>query len=176
MTPRHASDAGDPITPRRDPEVAQAQTPEMGRTGVPAEAVGAPLDHRPGTSGVATPGGGWRKAEGPSAQKRAGRKRKGGGRRGGSRDGDPTVGDADFQSYYGRQIVKSAVWKTPDVPLYLFLGGLAGGSALLAEGAALSGNRRLEHLMRGVAAGVARATGTRPWATPTSRATTAGRS
>ena len=63
------------------------------------------------------------------------------------------VPDADFQSYYGRQIIKTPTWKTPDVPLYLFLGGLAGGSAVLAEGAALTGSRTLEHLMRGVAAG-----------------------
>jgi hypothetical protein len=63
------------------------------------------------------------------------------------------VPEAEFESYYGRQIIKTPTWKTPDVPLYLFLGGLAGGSALLAEGAALSGSRRLEHLMRGVAAG-----------------------
>src|SRR3954447_24515067 len=63
------------------------------------------------------------------------------------------VEEAKFESYYGRQIIKTPTWKTPDVPLYLFLGGLAGGSAVLAEGAALSGSRRLEHLMRGVAAG-----------------------
>jgi hypothetical protein len=63
------------------------------------------------------------------------------------------VPEPQFESYYGRQIIKTPTWKTPDVPLYLFLGGLAGGSALLAEGAALSGDVRLEHLMRGVAAG-----------------------
>lgn len=117
--------------PQHGPEVTQEQSPGLSETGVPAEAVDAPLDHRPGTSGVATPGGGWRKADGPSALKREKRKRKGGGRRGGARDGDPTVGDADFQSYYGRQIVKSAVWKTPDVPLYLFLGGAAGSASVL---------------------------------------------
>ena len=54
------------------------------------------------------------------------------------------VPQAEFESYYGRQIIKTPTWKTPDVPLYLFLGGVAGGSALLAEGAALSGNDRLE--------------------------------
>ncbi|MCW2866819.1 MAG: Polysulfide reductase, NrfD [Marmoricola sp.] len=63
------------------------------------------------------------------------------------------VPEPQFESYYGRQIIKTPTWKTPDVPLYLFLGGLAGGSALLAEGAALSGRDQLEHLMRGVAAG-----------------------
>ena len=46
----------------------------------------------------------------------------------------------EFESYYGRQIIKTPTWKTPDVPLYLFLGGLSGASALLAEGAAVSGN------------------------------------
>lgn len=124
----------------------------MDGTGVPGEQVDAPLDHRPGTSGIATPGGGWRRADGPSAQGREKRKRKGGGRRGGGRDGDPTVGDADFQSYYGRQIVKSAVWKTPDVPLYLFLGGAAGSSAVLGAGAEFTGRpalARTAHLVAG---------------------------
>jgi formate-dependent nitrite reductase membrane component NrfD len=63
------------------------------------------------------------------------------------------VPEADFESYYGRQILKTPTWKSPDVPIYLFLGGLSGGSALLAEGAALSGNRTLLHLSRAVAAG-----------------------
>jgi formate-dependent nitrite reductase membrane component NrfD len=63
------------------------------------------------------------------------------------------VPEVEFESYYGRQIIKTPTWKTPDVPLYLFLGGLAGGSALLAEGAALSGNRELERFTRLVAAG-----------------------
>ena len=34
--------------------------------------------------------------------------------------------EAEFTSYYGRPILKAPVWKQPDVPLYLFLGGLAG--------------------------------------------------
>jgi hypothetical protein len=63
------------------------------------------------------------------------------------------VPEADFASYYGRPILKAPVWKTPDVPLYLFLGGLAGASALLAEGAALSRLPGLETVARGAAAG-----------------------
>jgi hypothetical protein len=63
------------------------------------------------------------------------------------------VPEPEFESYYGRQIIKTPTWKTPDVPLYLFLGGLAGGSAVLAEGAALTGNRTLERMTRAVAAG-----------------------
>ena len=53
-----------------------------------------------------------------------------------------------FESYYGRQIIKTPTWKTPDVPLYLFLGGLAGASAVLAEGAAATGRPALERVAR----------------------------
>jgi hypothetical protein len=63
------------------------------------------------------------------------------------------VPEPEFESYYGRQIIKTPTWKTPDVPLYLFLGGLAGASALLAEGAAVRGLPALEGVTRGVAAG-----------------------
>ncbi len=42
------------------------------------------------------------------------------------------VDDVEFTSYYGRPIIKPPVWKTPDVPLYLFLGGAAGTSSILA--------------------------------------------
>jgi hypothetical protein len=62
------------------------------------------------------------------------------------------VPEPEFESYYGRQIIKTPTWKTPDVPLYLFLGGMAGASAVLAEGAALTGNVALERVARLVAA------------------------
>jgi formate-dependent nitrite reductase membrane component NrfD len=45
-------------------------------------------------------------------------------------------------SYYGRPIVKEPVWK-PEVALYLFTGGIAGGSAVLHALARLLGNERL---------------------------------
>lgn len=67
------------------------------------------------------------------------------------------VPEAEFESYYGRQILKTPTWKSPDVPLYLFLGGLAGASALLAEGAALTGRPDLERVARLTAAGGAAA-------------------
>ena len=73
-------------------------------------------------------------------------------RTGGGRGEQSMVPEAEFESYYGRQIIKTPTWKTPDVPLYLFLGGMAGASAVLAEGAALQGNDRLEHAARWVAA------------------------
>lgn len=63
------------------------------------------------------------------------------------------VPEPDFESYYGKQIIKTPTWKTPDVPIYLFVGGMAGASALLAEGAALTGRPALERVARGAAAG-----------------------
>lgn len=63
------------------------------------------------------------------------------------------VPEAEFESYYGRQIIKTPTWKQPDVPLYLFLGGAAGASALLAEGAAATGRPALATASKAVAAG-----------------------
>lgn len=47
------------------------------------------------------------------------------------------VDDIQFDSYYGRQVVKAPPWRGP-IAMYLFLGGLAGGSALLGYGAHLT--------------------------------------
>jgi formate-dependent nitrite reductase membrane component NrfD len=54
--------------------------------------------------------------------------------RGKRRDEHQMVPDATFTSYYGRPVVKASPWQL-DIPAYLFLGGLAGGSSLLAAGA-----------------------------------------
>jgi hypothetical protein len=54
----------------------------------------------------------------------------------------------DFQSYYGRPILKQPTWKSPDVPAYLFSGGLAGASAVLAEFAAATGRASLARIAR----------------------------
>ncbi|MBO0846127.1 MAG: polysulfide reductase NrfD [Nocardioides sp.] len=67
------------------------------------------------------------------------------------------VPEPEFESYYGRPILKEPTWKTPDVPLYLTFGGLAGASALLAEGAALTGRPQLQRVARLAAAGGATA-------------------
>jgi formate-dependent nitrite reductase membrane component NrfD len=50
----------------------------------------------------------------------------------------PMVSEPEFTSYYGRPVVKAAPW-SHDIPAYLFLGGVAGGSALLGAGAQLTG-------------------------------------
>ena len=73
-----------------------------------------------------------------------GRRRRGvGGREGES----PMVPPATFTSYYGRPIVKAAPWEV-DIPAYLFLGGLAAGSSLLAAGADLSNLPELRRVAR----------------------------
>jgi DMSO reductase anchor subunit len=53
------------------------------------------------------------------------------------------VPDAKFTSYYGRPVIKEPVWQAPDVAGYLFFGGLAGASSVLAAAAHLSGHREL---------------------------------
>ena len=57
------------------------------------------------------------------------------------------VPPADFRSYYGRPILKAPVW-TDDIPRYLFTGGLAAGSSLLAAGADLTGRPGLRRVGR----------------------------
>jgi formate-dependent nitrite reductase membrane component NrfD len=57
------------------------------------------------------------------------------------------VPPAEFGSYYGRPIVKASPWEA-DIPAYLFLGGLAGGSSLLAAGADLTGRPGLRRVTR----------------------------
>lgn len=57
------------------------------------------------------------------------------------------VPEAEFTSYYGRPVVKPAPWGH-EVAAYLFLGGVAGGSGLLAAGAQLIGRDRLRRNTR----------------------------
>jgi hypothetical protein len=72
----------------------------------------------------------------PGGGRHARRRRGGRGGRGGERF---MVPEAEFQSYYGRPVIKEPVWQVPDVPGYLFFGGLAGASSVLAAGAQLTG-------------------------------------
>lgn len=57
------------------------------------------------------------------------------------------VPDATFTSYYGRPVVKASPWEA-DIPAYLFLGGIAAGSSLLAAGADLTGRVTLRRTGR----------------------------
>ncbi len=57
------------------------------------------------------------------------------------------VAEAEFRSYYGRPILKAPVWRH-DIPAYLFSGGLAAGSSLIAAGADLTGRPELRRAGR----------------------------
>jgi formate-dependent nitrite reductase membrane component NrfD len=54
------------------------------------------------------------------------------------------VPDAEFTSYYGRAVLKEPTWEATDIAGYLFLGGLAGASSVLAAGAQASRRTELE--------------------------------
>lgn len=62
------------------------------------------------------------------------------------------VPPAETSSYYGRPVVKEPAWG-PDIPAYLFLGGLAGASSALAASAQFSGHAELARAAKAGAAG-----------------------
>ncbi|MET7488500.1 NrfD/PsrC family molybdoenzyme membrane anchor subunit [Streptomyces sp. NPDC005538] len=50
---------------------------------------------------------------------------------------------AEFESYYGRPVIKAPSWAARDIAGYFFLGGLAGAGSVLAAGAQLTGRTTL---------------------------------
>ncbi|WP_422740273.1 NrfD/PsrC family molybdoenzyme membrane anchor subunit [Micromonospora sp. WMMD729] len=72
------------------------------------------------------------------------------GRRGGAEE--LRVPEAEFTSYYGRPVLKAPVWKW-DIAAYLFTGGLAAGSSLLAAGGQLTRRPALRRAGRVTALG-----------------------
>ncbi|GAB2760265.1 NrfD/PsrC family molybdoenzyme membrane anchor subunit [Sinomonas soli] len=84
----------------------------------------------------------------PARRRRPGGKRGSGRRSGGDGSREmPMVPEPEFTSYYGRPVVKPAPWGD-DVAAYLFLGGVAGGSALLGLGGQLTGRPTLRRNAR----------------------------
>ena len=63
-------------------------------------------------------------------------------RDGGGRREAPAVPDAQFSSYYGQPVIKPVPWDHK-ISIYLFLGGIAGGSGILGTGAAATGRELL---------------------------------
>jgi formate-dependent nitrite reductase membrane component NrfD len=63
------------------------------------------------------------------------------------------VPPARFTSYYGKPVINSPVWSSPDIPGYFFLGGLAGASSLLGAGAQATGRPALARAAKAGAAG-----------------------
>ncbi|WP_394437840.1 NrfD/PsrC family molybdoenzyme membrane anchor subunit [Streptomyces sp. SGAir0957] len=51
------------------------------------------------------------------------------------------VPKADFDSYYGRPVIKPPSWEARDIAGYFFLGGLAGAGSVLAAGAQCTGRK-----------------------------------
>ena len=76
------------------------------------------------------------------------------------RRGERTVvPEAEFGSYYGRPIIKPPTWAASDIAGYLFLGGLAGASSVLAAGAELTGRPALARVGKlGALAGISLST------------------
>lgn len=69
------------------------------------------------------------------------------------------VPPAEFQSYYGRPILKVSKWKEPHLPGYLFLGELSGALAVVGAVAHATGRRPLARTARLAAAASAYAGG-----------------
>jgi formate-dependent nitrite reductase membrane component NrfD len=90
-----------------------------------------------------TPGAGWHRAGGSDVTKPRRKRRKGGGGWGGGNREAAMVPEAEFTSYYGRQIIKSPTWKNPEVPIYFFLGGAAGTSSIIGALAEFTGRPKL---------------------------------
>ncbi|NJQ02649.1 NrfD/PsrC family molybdoenzyme membrane anchor subunit [Streptomyces zingiberis] len=65
----------------------------------------------------------------------------GGKRRGkrGKRGEELMVPRAEFQSYYGRPVIKAPGWSSVDIAGYFYTGGLAGAGSVLAAGAQATG-------------------------------------
>ena len=59
----------------------------------------------------------------------------------------------NFTSYYGRPILNAPTWEARDIASYLFLGGLAGASSMLAAGAEITGRPALARAGKLTAAG-----------------------
>jgi len=98
-----------------------------------------------GAGGPVVPGGpGGAEADGERPGREAPTGQGGGRHRRRRRRGEqPVVPEAEFTSYYGMPVLNRPTWKALDIAGYLFLGGLAGGSSLLAAGAHATGRRAL---------------------------------
>jgi formate-dependent nitrite reductase membrane component NrfD len=57
-------------------------------------------------------------------------------------------GEPEFTSYYGRPIINPPIWEELDIGGYLFLGGLAGSSSIIAAAADLTGRRAMARASR----------------------------
>ena len=134
------------------------------RNGPPASGNGVPAGVEPGLAarvrerfGVHGRGQHERDQPGGPGQDQAGGSRGEHGRRHGGRGGrggeQLVVPRARPDSYYGKPIIKEPVWRSRDVAGYLFFGGLAGASSVLAGFAQAAGNHRQAQVSKIAAVG-----------------------
>ncbi|MFD0801551.1 polysulfide reductase, partial [Streptomonospora algeriensis] len=57
-------------------------------------------------------------------------------------------GGSEFRSYYNQPVLNQITWEPRDIGGYLFLGGMAGASSVLAAGADLTGRPDLARPLR----------------------------
>lgn len=124
---------------RGQQEVGRAANPDINEDG-PKSSTGD-IGAIPGSQGGGSADAAARRTDG------GGRGGGRGGRRKKRRAEEQMVPDATFTSYYGRPVVKAAPWEAA-IPLYLFMGGVAGGSSLLAAGADLTDRPSLRRGLR----------------------------
>jgi formate-dependent nitrite reductase membrane component NrfD len=60
--------------------------------------------------------------------------------------------EPEFRSYYDLPVLNKPVWESPDIPGYLFLGGLAGAGAVVGAAAQLTGRPALARVSKVTAA------------------------
>jgi formate-dependent nitrite reductase membrane component NrfD len=60
--------------------------------------------------------------------------------------------EPEFRSYYDLPVINKPVWESPDIPGYLFLGGLAGAGALIGAAAHATGRPALSRVSKIAAA------------------------
>ncbi|MET0187906.1 MAG: NrfD/PsrC family molybdoenzyme membrane anchor subunit [Pseudonocardia sediminis] len=133
---------GGPATRAQAPAIDTAST-----TSTPVEAPHvAPAPQDAGARDAVARGDARPVGDGPGGGRR---------RRKGGRGEALMVPDAEFRSYYDRPIIKPPVWKKPDVPAYLYLGGVAGVSSTLAALGDLTGRPSLRRVGRLTSAGAA---------------------
>jgi formate-dependent nitrite reductase membrane component NrfD len=123
---------------RGQQKVGQAANPDINADG-PKNSTDD-LSAIPGTQGGDSAEATARRTGGGGRGAGRGRRRKG-------RAEEQMVPDATFTSYYGRPVVKAPPWEAA-IPLYLFMGGIAGGSSLLGAGADLTGRPGLCRVAR----------------------------
>jgi len=137
------------VSPREDqgpgaPEDAAGHEPRSGEEPEPAPGPAQDRGERIGWDQLTTtPSEQATLTSGPKDRGRPGASRR---RRRGAEE--LMVPEAKFQSYYGRQVIHEPTWKVPDVPLYLYLGGLAGSSSVIGALADVTGRPALRRTAR----------------------------